>query len=111
MFSEDYHHDSHEFLIWLLNEINDVLQAELKDKQAKTWLTDIFEGRTESQITCLQCKNLSRTTEPFLELSLDLEENTSLNYCIRKMSGQEFMRDSNKFQCDHCQLKQEAIKK
>ena len=28
MFSEDYHHDSHEFLIWILNEINDILAKE-----------------------------------------------------------------------------------
>ena len=26
MFSEDYHHDSHEFLLWLLNEINDIVK-------------------------------------------------------------------------------------
>jgi len=25
MFNEDYHHDTHEFLIWLLNEINEIL--------------------------------------------------------------------------------------
>ena len=48
IFSEDYHHDTHEFLIWLLNEINDTLQEELKDKQAKTWINEIFEGQTET---------------------------------------------------------------
>jgi hypothetical protein len=29
MFSEDYHHDTHEFLIWILNEINDILAKEV----------------------------------------------------------------------------------
>lgn len=59
MFSEDYHHDTHEFLIWILNEINDILakevQSDKKEKNVKTWLTDIFEGQSETQIQCLLC--------------------------------------------------------
>ena len=48
IFSGDFHHDTHEFLIWLLNEINDKLQEDLNEKNAKTWINDIFEGKTET---------------------------------------------------------------
>ena len=31
IFDNDDHHDSHEFLIWLLNQINEELSADIKD--------------------------------------------------------------------------------
>ena len=37
MFDEDLHHDSHEYLMWLLNEMKDEIGKE-------TWINEIFEG-------------------------------------------------------------------
>jgi ubiquitin C-terminal hydrolase len=48
LFDNDDHHDSHEFLNWLLNEVHEniLLDAkELGDKAPKTSLvTELFEG-------------------------------------------------------------------
>jgi ubiquitin C-terminal hydrolase len=50
-------------------------------------------------------------SEPFLDLSVDLEENTSINYCIKKLEHSEQLKGQNKFQCDSCKLLQEAEKR
>lgn len=35
-------------------------------------VTDVFRGRLLSQVTCMQCKQVSSVTDPFLDLSLDI---------------------------------------
>ena len=49
--------------------------------------------------------------EPFLDLSIDIDQNASLSYCLKKMGQVEVMKDSDKFYCDKCKGLQEAEKK
>ncbi len=41
-------------------------------------------------------------SEPFLELGIDLKENSSLNHCIKNISKSEILQDNDKFFCDIC---------
>lgn len=45
----------------------------------KTWIDAIFGGELESRVTCLTCKNISTTTESFLDLSISLPQSKSVN--------------------------------
>ena len=42
----------------------------------------MFEGRYLTEIICENCKNSTKTEEPFLDLSIDIEKNTSISFCI-----------------------------
>ena len=78
IFDNDYHHDSHEFLSWLLNDINDDLITDWKESQldqkkaakavVNTFITDLFGGESESVTTCLVCQKTSSMKESFIDL-------------------------------------------
>ncbi|KAI1637940.1 hypothetical protein F4809DRAFT_284816 [Biscogniauxia mediterranea] len=75
------------------------------------WVHDIFEGVLTSETKCLTCETASQRDETFLDLSIDLEEHTSVTSCLRKFSAEEMLCERNKFHCDHCGGLQEAEKR
>jgi ubiquitin carboxyl-terminal hydrolase 9/13 len=75
------------------------------------WVHDIFEGVLTSETKCLTCETTSQRSETFLDLSIDLEENSSVTSCLRKFSAEEMLCERNKFHCDNCGGLQEAEKR
>ncbi|EPE06785.1 ubiquitin carboxyl-terminal hydrolase 13 [Ophiostoma piceae UAMH 11346] len=75
------------------------------------WVHDIFEGVLTSETRCLTCESSSQRDETFLDLSIDLEQHSSVTSCLRKFSAEEMLCERNKFQCDHCGGLQEAEKR
>jgi len=59
----------------------------------------------------LTCENISQRDEVFLDLSVDLEEHSSVTSCLRKFSEEEMLCERNKFHCDICGGLQEAEKR
>jgi len=47
-------------------------------------------------------------TESFLDLSIDIEQNTSVTHCLKNFSSVETLRGSDKFYCNVCRSLQEA---
>lgn len=75
------------------------------------WVHDIFEGVLTSETKCLTCETASQRDETFLDLSIDLEQNSSVTSCLRKFSAEEMLCERNKFHCDNCGGLQEAEKR
>ncbi|KAK3337421.1 ubiquitin carboxyl-terminal hydrolase [Cercophora scortea] len=75
------------------------------------WVHDIFEGVLVSETKCLTCETASQRDETFLDLSIDLEEHSSVTSCLQKFSAEEMLCERNKFHCDHCGGLQEAEKR
>ncbi|KAK4156903.1 hypothetical protein C8A00DRAFT_12210 [Chaetomidium leptoderma] len=75
------------------------------------WVHDIFEGVLTSETRCLTCERASQRDETFLDLSIDLEEHSSVTSCLQSFSAEEMLCERNKFQCDHCGGLQEAEKR
>lgn len=110
MFRQNIHHDAHEFLNYMLNSVHDGYSV-LTHKNAlkdTTFVHTIFEGTLASEVRCLTCENITSRDESFLDLSLDIEENTSVSACMRAFSASEFLREKNKFFCEKCNGLQEA---
>lgn len=49
--------------------------------------------------------------EPFFDLSVDVEQNASLTWCLKNFSHPEILKDNDKFMCDKCKSLQEAEKR
>lgn len=139
MFRSAMHQDAHEFLNLLLNEV--VANVEVHSKKleeekgmnghaektgfekalasamTKTtssttgWVHELFEGTLTSETKCLTCENVSQRDEAFLDLSVDLDEHSSVTACLRKFSAEEMLCERNKFHCDRCGGLQEAEKR
>jgi len=75
------------------------------------WVHELFEGTLTSETRCLTCENTSQRDEAFLDLSVDLEQHTSVTSCLRKFSEEEMLCERNKFHCDKCGGLQEAEKR
>ena len=72
---------------------------------------ELFEGTLTSETRCLTCENVSQRDEPFLDLSVDLEQHSSVTSCLRRFSEEEMLCERNKFHCDNCGGLQEAEKR
>lgn len=128
LFRTTMHQDAHEFLNFLLNEV-----IENVDRQNRTidsansvevngapsnpsssgshWVHDLFEGLLTSETKCLTCETVSRRDEKFLDLSIDIERNSSVTACLRQFSASEMLCERNKFNCDNCGGLHEAEKR
>lgn len=134
IFRSPAHQDAHEFLNILLNEVVDEVEGYTKkhgsvagqvnskpsmkgaipnglSTSASSWVHEIFEGILTSETRCLTCENVSQRDEVFLDLSVDLEEHSSVTSCLRKFSAKEMLCERNKFHCDKCSGLQEAEKR
>ncbi|POS85132.1 cysteine proteinase, partial [Erysiphe pulchra] len=76
--------------------------------QGTSWVHEIFEGVLTSETKCLTCETVSQRDETFLDLSIDLDEHSSVTSCLRKFSAEEMLCERNKFHCDNCGGLQEA---
>ncbi|KAL6715805.1 hypothetical protein ACLMJK_006766 [Lecanora helva] len=141
MFRTAMHQDAHEFLNLLLNEVVanvEVHSKKLEEESKKPtdgpsektgfeqalasampkalpgntgWVHELFEGTLTSETKCLTCENISQRDEAFLDLSVDLDEHSSVTACLRKFSEEEMLCERNKFHCDGCGGLQEAEKR
>ncbi|KPM39954.1 putative ubiquitin carboxyl-terminal hydrolase creB [Neonectria ditissima] len=140
MFRNSMHQDAHEFYGLVLNDVIANVEATARKMQLQGddglaqsvqtalgsavtnqvsgvrspgtgWVHDIFEGVLTSETKCLTCETASQRDETFLDLSIDLEEHSSVTSCLRKFSAEEMLCERNKFHCDHCGGLQEAEKR
>jgi ubiquitin carboxyl-terminal hydrolase 9/13 len=138
MFRTAMHQDAHEFLNLVLNEVVANVEAEASkqpliekslpapetadsvDQSSSTgsktpnttrWVHELFEGLLTSETQCLTCEKVSQRDEVFLDLSVDLEQHSSVTSCLRKFSAEEMLCERNKFHCDNCGGLQEAEKR
>ncbi|PPD85335.1 hypothetical protein GOBAR_DD17729 [Gossypium barbadense] len=131
--------DAHEFLNFLLNELVDILEKEAqaakndaetsspsektangpKNPQANgvkkeplvTWVHKNFQGILTNETRCLRCETVTARDETFFDLSLDIEQNSSITSCLKNFSSTETLNAEDKFFCDKCCSLQEAQKR
>ncbi|KAL8286516.1 hypothetical protein RQP46_004533 [Phenoliferia psychrophenolica] len=123
-FRSTLHQDAHEFLNYLLNMIAEAVEKEEKARlekegghlqkeldHPKTWVHTLFEGTLTNETRCLTCETVTSRDESFLDLSIDIEPNSSVTSCLRQFSASEMLCQRNKFFCDKCSGLQEAEKR
>ncbi len=67
-FNNDDHHDAHEFLIWLLDNLEQNYKKEnIKNKNSNQTniITDLFSGKQVSQTKCLNCEKVRNNYNKF----------------------------------------------
>ncbi|KAG0238362.1 hypothetical protein BGW42_005595 [Actinomortierella wolfii] len=77
----------------------------------KIWVQKLFEGQLTNEIKCLTCEKTTSRAESFMDLSIDIEQNSSVTSCLRQFSASEMLCHKDKFYCDECCGLQEAEKR
>jgi len=87
----------------------------LKDSYSE--INNIFSGQSLTTVSCEECKKSTHNFERFDIMSLHLPEEVDLNrskYTLRELLGNyvgvEEMKDKNKYQCNYCMKKTNAVK-
>ncbi|KAH1251044.1 Ubiquitin carboxyl-terminal hydrolase 3 [Glycine max] len=76
-----------------------------------TVVTCSDQGILTNETRCLQCETVTARDETFLDLSLDIEQNSSITSCLKNFSSTETLNAEDKFFCDKCCSLQEAQKR
>ncbi|KAI9343369.1 hypothetical protein BD770DRAFT_398222 [Pilaira anomala] len=131
LFRSSMHQDAHEFLNYTLNTIADDVQkfqqrvseeqesihsdsssdptdTTASSKPKTTWVHQLFEGVFSNETKCLSCETVTSRDESFMDLSIDVEMNSSITSCLRQFSASETLCHKNKYFCDVCCGLQEA---
>ncbi|KAL9332703.1 hypothetical protein ACSQ67_002313 [Phaseolus vulgaris] len=71
----------------------------------------IWQGILTNETRCLRCETVTARDETFFDLSLDIEQNSSITSCLKNFSSMETLNAEDKFCCDKCCSLQEAQKR
>ena len=88
----------------------DTVLAEKLLPNFRSWVQLMFQGELCTITKCGTCEYKSVREETFMNLSIDIEENVSLSYCLKKFSNKEYLKLGDKFACDSCLTKQVATR-
>ncbi|KAF9932880.1 hypothetical protein FBU30_007039 [Linnemannia zychae] len=86
-------------------------ESTIPKPKEKLWVQKLFEGQLTNEIKCLTCEKTTNRAESFMDLSLDIEQNSSVTSCLRQFSASEMLCHKDKFYCDECCGLQEAEKR
>ncbi|KAG2187322.1 hypothetical protein INT44_005008 [Umbelopsis vinacea] len=96
--------DAHEFLRHLLQAAQkcclDAHGMIDQRSQETTFLYQVFGGYLQSQIECFRCKNVTKSFEAFLDLSVDIHSGKSLSRALDEFTNFHQMSDDNKYHCE-----------
>jgi ubiquitin C-terminal hydrolase len=98
--------DSHEFLIILL----DSLDENIKEYDIDNMFGKLFYCNLESEVICSLCNYSSKTNTIEKSLSLSIV-NSSLNDCLSEFIKPEQLNNDNQWRCEKCNQYTNAYKK
>ena len=62
----------------------------------------VFGGTLMNSVTCSVCHTVSKKEDPFLNLSLDVRQASSLRVALEHFTRPERLTGNNRFHCDTC---------
>ena len=119
--------DAHEFLVHLLDAMNDgeLRKAGINANKSgwrdrlpvprldeTTFVHRIFGGYLRSQVRCTDCGYRSNTYDPFMDLSLEISRNSchSLSSAFNEFTRKETLDSQNRWKCSGCKKRVCATK-
>ncbi|KAM6407695.1 ubiquitin carboxyl-terminal hydrolase 42 [Rhynochetos jubatus] len=107
--------DAHEFLSFTVDALQKAcLNGSTKldrSSQATTLIYQIFGGYLRSRVKCLNCKAVSDTYEPFLDITLDIKAVTSVTKALEQFVKPEQLDGENSYKCSKCKKMVPASKR
>eukprot|EP00825_Cyclidium_porcatum_P028290 TRINITY_DN3058_c0_g1_i1.p1 TRINITY_DN3058_c0_g1~~TRINITY_DN3058_c0_g1_i1.p1 ORF type:complete len:628 (-),score=146.91 TRINITY_DN3058_c0_g1_i1:3-1886(-) len=85
-------------------------------KRNKSVIVDLFQGQLKNTIKCLECGFMKYQFEPFMYLTLPLQDvnrnqKVSIQNCLDQFLKEEQLEDNEKWFCPHCKKNVPSSKK
>ncbi|XP_034050471.1 ubiquitin carboxyl-terminal hydrolase 42 isoform X2 [Thalassophryne amazonica] len=106
--------DAHEFLRYTLDAMQKscLLGNKLdRQTQATTFIHQVFGGYLRSRVKCLNCKGVSDTFDPFLDVSLEVKTAPSVSKALEQFVKPEPLDGENAYKCAKCKKMVTASKR
>lgn len=107
--------DAHEFLTCLFDKIQKNLTHGMGKLDSATEMTTalgkVFGGYLRGQTVCLSCYETSNNYEEFLNISLDINNSSSIEDALTAFVAPETMEFSEWYSCEKCSKKRQAEKR
>ncbi|XP_059933638.1 ubiquitin carboxyl-terminal hydrolase 42 [Mesoplodon densirostris] len=79
--------------------------------QATTLVCQIFGGYLRSRVKCLNCKGVSDTFDPYLDITLEIKAAQSVNKALEQFVKPEQLDGENSYKCSKCKKMVPASKR
>eukprot|EP00903_Cladosiphon_okamuranus_P007249 g7034.t2 len=100
-------HDAHELIRLLI----DRLERDMRNSKVNAKLVSaLYEGDLANQVKCLACGHLSERLEKYRDLLLQVQGQEDLVTSLLSYTRPERLSGDNKYFCDNCQEKQDALR-
>ncbi|XP_076996655.1 ubiquitin carboxyl-terminal hydrolase 42 isoform X2 [Tamandua tetradactyla] len=107
--------DAHEFLQYTVDAMQKAcLNGSNKldrHTQATTFVCQIFGGYLRSRVKCLNCKGVSDTFDPYLDITLEIKAAQSVNKALEQFVKPEQLDGENSYKCSKCKKMVPASKR
>ncbi|XP_051523692.1 ubiquitin carboxyl-terminal hydrolase 42-like isoform X2 [Myxocyprinus asiaticus] len=106
--------DAHEFLRYTVDAMQkSCLPGNKLDRQtqATTFVHQIFGGYLRSRVKCLNCKAVSDTFDPYLDISLEIKTAQTLTKAFEQFVKPEQLDGDNAYKCSKCKKMVTASKR
>ncbi|KAK3159345.1 hypothetical protein QOZ80_2AG0148890 [Eleusine coracana subsp. coracana] len=116
-FRQHRQEDAHELMVSLLESMHKCclpsgVPSESPRAYKKSLVHRIFGGRLRSQVKCARCLHCSNKFDPFLDLSLEIGNATTLVKALHNFTKEELLDGGEKhYNCQHCKQKVVAKKR
>uniref|UniRef100_A0A8C5IUD2 ubiquitinyl hydrolase 1 n=2 Tax=Junco hyemalis TaxID=40217 RepID=A0A8C5IUD2_JUNHY len=107
--------DAHEFLRYTIDAmqkacLNGYTKLD-RQTQATTLVHQIFGGYLRSRVKCLECKTVSDTYDPYLDVTLEVERAANIVRALELFVKPEQLGGDNAYRCSMCRKKVPASKR
>ncbi|KAM9097467.1 ubiquitin carboxyl-terminal hydrolase 42 isoform X1 [Sarcophilus harrisii] len=107
--------DAHEFLRYTVDAMQKAcLNGSTKldrHSQATTLVCQIFGGYLRSRVKCMNCKGVSDTFDPYLDIPLEIKAAQSVNKALEQFVKPEQLDGENSYKCSKCKKMVPASKR
>uniref|UniRef100_A0A3Q4HXS1 Ubiquitin carboxyl-terminal hydrolase n=1 Tax=Neolamprologus brichardi TaxID=32507 RepID=A0A3Q4HXS1_NEOBR len=106
--------DAHEFLRYTVDAMQkSCLPGTKLDRQtqATTFIHQVFGGYLRSRVKCLNCKAVSDTFDPFLDITLEIKTAPNVSKALEQFVKPEQLDGENAYKCTKCKKMVTASKR
>ncbi|XP_061519956.1 LOW QUALITY PROTEIN: ubiquitin carboxyl-terminal hydrolase 42 [Phycodurus eques] len=106
--------DAHEFIRYTVDAMQkSCLPGTKLDRQtqATTFIHQVFGGYLRSRVKCLNCKGVSDTFDPFLDITLEIKMALSVSKALEQFVKPEQLDGENAYKCSKCKKMVTASKR
>ncbi|KAL4624575.1 ubiquitin carboxyl-terminal hydrolase 42 [Arapaima gigas] len=106
--------DAHEFLRYTVDAMQKSCLPGIKldrQTQATTFVHQVFGGYLRSRVKCLNCKAVSDTFDPFLDIALEIKTAPNITKALEQFVKPEQLDGENAYKCTKCKKMVPASKR